>query len=121
MCKELKNFKGVFMRDELNNRKSTDNECLILNTDHSSGHGIHWISLFIKNGVAYYFNSYGNEPLDEVKEYCRGNIRYYSTDRIQQNDKVMGLCGYYCIYMLWRLSNGYKFYDILNELYRCNI
>ena len=30
-CKELKikNFKGVFMRDELQNMKATPNECMI--------------------------------------------------------------------------------------------
>jgi hypothetical protein len=128
LCKKLKikQFKGVFMRDELNT--STDNECLILNTDHSSGNGIHWTCLFIKNGIAYYFDSYGNEPLEEVKVYCnlrRPARRYYSTDRIQQNDHTPGLCGYYCVYMLWRLSNAcgvYKcFYDVLDELYRCHI
>jgi len=78
------------MRDELLSKKSTYNECLILNTDHGSGNGIHWVSLFIKNGVAIYFDSYGNEPLEEVKMCCSG---YYSTDRIQQDDQVMSLCG----------------------------
>jgi len=119
-CKELqiKNFKGVFMRDELLGRKSTQNECLVLNTDDSSGNGIHWVSLFTKNGIAFYFDSYGSEPLEEVKKYCSG---YYSTDRIQQDDRVVSLCGYYCIYVLYRLSNGCNFYDVLNELYKCTI
>ena len=106
------------MRDELLGMKSIQNECLVLNTDDSSGNGIHWVSLFIKNGIALYFDSYGNEPLEEVKTYCSG---YYSTDRIQQDDRVMSLCGYYCMYMLYRLSNGHNFYDVLNELYRCKI
>jgi hypothetical protein len=110
------------MRDELNKqRKSTLNECLILNTDHSSGNGTHWVSLFIKNGVAYYFDSYGNEPPEEVERYCKGENRFYNTFQIQQNDLNPVMCGHYCVYMLYRLSNGYKFYDVLNELYRYDI
>jgi hypothetical protein len=40
-CKELKikNFRGVFMRDEL--QAKTDNECLVINTDHSQNKGTH--------------------------------------------------------------------------------
>ena len=43
-CKEfqIKNFKGVFMRDELQNRIAAPNECMIINTDHSSNEGMHW-------------------------------------------------------------------------------
>ena len=69
-CKELKikNFKGVFMRDELNNKKSDKDECMIINIDHSQNEGTHWTGLFIKNGISYYFDSYGFPPLDELKK-----------------------------------------------------
>jgi hypothetical protein len=107
------------MRDELNkHRKSTSNECLILNIDHSSNNGTHWTCLFIKNNISYYFDSYGFEPPTEVAEYCKNGDRYYSSFKIQQNDQV--ICGHYCIYMLYQLNNGYDFYDILDELYRYN-
>ena len=54
-CKELsiKNFRGVFMRDELKELKSCRNECLILNHDHSSNEGTHWTCLFIKDTKYY--------------------------------------------------------------------
>jgi hypothetical protein len=118
-CKEmkLKNFKGVFMRDELNKEKATNNECMIINIDHSSNEGTHWTCLFIDNGTSYYFDSYGFEPTLEVKEYCK-EPRYYSSDRIQKFDQV--ICGHYCIYILYKLSNRCKFYNILDELYRNN-
>ena len=64
-CKELqiKNFKGVFMRDELNkNRTFTKNECLILNIGHSNNNGTHWTCLFIKNEISYYFEAFGFAP-----------------------------------------------------------
>jgi len=117
-CKQLqiKNFKGVFMRDELNkNRTSTENECLILNIDHSNNNGTHWTCLFIRNGLSYHFDSFGFAPPVEVLKYCKGE-RYYNSFRIQQLNEV--ICGHYCIYVLYKLSNGYDFYDILDELVR---
>jgi hypothetical protein len=117
-CEELQiqKFKDVFMRDELNkNRKSTKDECLILNIDESRKQGTHWTCLFIKNDKLY-FDSYGFPPPLDVEEYYTGNERYYNSFKIQQNNEV--ICGHYCIYVLYRLSNGYDFYGILDELVR---
>src|SRR5882757_3269982 len=43
-CKTLKikNFKGVFMRDEIKNKSQNENECMIINIDHSDNEGTHW-------------------------------------------------------------------------------
>ena len=120
-CKELKirNFKGVFMRDELNG-KATDNECLILNIDHSSNKGTHWVSLFIKHGICYYFDSYGFQPPNEAVKYCDGiRERRYSTFKIQKPGQV--ICGHFCIYVLLKLGHDVDFCNIMDELYRFNI
>ena len=117
-CKELKikNFKEVYMRDELRD-KGRNNECFILNIDSSSNSGTHWTCLFIENSICYYFDSFGFEPPTEVVEYCKKfRERYYNTFKIQGSNEV--ICGHYCIYMLYRLSNGFKFYDVLDELFR---
>ena len=104
------------MRDELNkNRESTDDECLILNIDHSKNRGTHWTCLFIKNGVSYYFDSYGFAPPLEILDYCKGE-RYYNSFRIQKEYEI--ICGQYSLYVLLKLSNGFNFYDILDELVR---
>ena len=118
-CKELKikNFKGVFMRDELRG-KYTRNECLILNHDINKNDGTHWTALFIRHGVSFYFDSFGFDPPLEIKSYCKGLERYCSTTKIQNYDEV--ICGHYCIFMLYRLSNGSKFFDVLDELYNYN-
>jgi len=118
-CKELKikNFKGVFMRDELKGRTSK-NECFILNHDISSNNGTHWTCLFVKNGVAFYFDSFGLDPPLEILDYCKGLERYCSTSKIQQYDEV--ICGHYSIFMLHSLSKGDSFFDVLDELYRSN-
>ena len=40
-------FRGVFMKDELPNRKFK-NESMIINLDNSSGNGTHWVCFFQK-------------------------------------------------------------------------
>ena len=84
-CRELqiKNVKGVFMRDETRTmkKKVMKNECLVINIDHSSNDGTHWTCLFIKNYASFYFDSYGFEPTLEIREYCDARFvsnRYYS-------------------------------------------
>ena len=117
----ITNFSGVFMRDELNkNREASENECLILNIDHSSNSGSHWVSLFIQNGVCYYFDSYGFQPPVEVEEYLhKFEKRHYNSFEIQKPNQI--ICGHFCIYMLFKLCNGYEFKHILDELYKYNI
>jgi len=114
-CKDLKirNFRGVFMRDELTISKK--NECLVINTDHSQNEGTHWTCLYIKNGTSYYFDPYGFPPTPEVMSYCN-EPRYYSSFSIQKMNEV--ICGHYCIYVLHRLDNGDTFYDICYDLFR---
>ena len=106
-----------FLRDELTKIKKTNNECLVLNIDHSENDGTHWTALFIKNGISWYFDSYGFDPPEEIKEYCKEKL-YSNTFKIQKFDEI--ICGHYCIFMLYRLSNGYDFYEALDELYRNN-
>lgn len=116
-CKKLKisNFIGVFMRDELN-FIFKDNTCLVLNSDISTGKGIHWMALFSKNGVSYYFDSYGLQPPNEVLIYCKNEKRLYSEYQIQLDDKIEILCGHYCVYVLYKLYSGNDFDSILQEL-----
>jgi Adenovirus endoprotease len=102
------------MRDELQRTTSQDNECSVINTDHSRNDGTHWTCLFIKNGTSYYFDPFGFSPTLEVINYCK-EPRYYNTFPIQKFSEV--ICGHYCIFMLHRLNNGDDFYDICLELY----
>ena len=109
------------MRDELQNTKATPNECMVVNTDHSSNEGTHWTCLFIQNGSSFYFDPYGFKPTIEVEKYCTSGSassskksRYYNSFQIQKMNEV--ICGHYCIYVLYRLSNGIEFYDVCDEL-----
>ena len=118
-CKELniKNFKGVYMRDELKG-KTNNNESLILNIGDSSGDGTHWICLYSMDGKCKHFDSYGFMPPIEVQKYCTGKENYYNTFKIQTPNEV--ICGHYCVYVLYKLNNGSLFTHIVNELYERN-
>jgi len=136
ICEKLKikNFKGVFMRDELSKTKfNSKSFCLALNLDSSSNEGTHWTCLYLdKNTSCYYFDSYGFPPPLEVLEYCKNiQFRYYNSFQIQKFDDSgsppcgnnplndVG-CGHFSIYVLYKLSEGFSFYNILSELVRYN-
>jgi hypothetical protein len=106
---------------------------VVLNTDWSTGRGIHWYCLFgeKKNNKIQieYFNSSGKEPLPETQAWLQKTKHYltrelkipvdikYSTGIQFQNDEHS--CGVYCLMYIWlRLEgtspNWFK-YDTFND------
>ena len=117
---KIKHFKGVLMRDELKG-KASKNESIILNMDDSSGSGLHWVCLHVRQGKCFYFDSFSFPPPLEVLQYCSDidqDCRFYNTFRIQQPHEV--ICGHYSIYVIYQLNKGMLYSDILNELYQRN-
>jgi len=109
----ISNFKGVFLRDTLP-KKPKRNECGILNLDDSSGEGKHWCNFLKKGKDKLYFDSYGLPPPTELFKYLKGPV-YYNSERIQPNNGVF--CGHLCLYVLKKLSQRYKFQEVINNLY----
>ena len=58
----LKNFGGVFMRDELKSMKAKKYECGIDNLDSSKNEDSHWCCYFKNNDKKIYFDSFGIQP-----------------------------------------------------------
>ena len=83
---KIKNFRGVFLRDELPKRPSKA-ERGILNLDDSSGNGTHWTAWFKSGSKKMYFDSYGLTPPNELVEYL-GNPVLYNSERIQPDGQV---------------------------------
>jgi hypothetical protein len=93
---------------------------VVLNTDWSSGLGIHWYCLFgeKKHDKIHleYFNSSGKEPLPETQAWLQKTKHYltkemqipveikYSTGIQFQNDEHS--CGVYCLMYLWLRLEG---------------
>ena len=61
----------------------------------------------------FFFDSYGLAPTKEVKKFMGGGIS--STFKLQE--KGTRYCGQMSLYVLYRLSLGEDFTDIVLELY----
>ncbi len=75
---KIKNFRGVFMRDQLPERPNNV-ETGIINLDKKSGPGTHWVAYAIDPRGIIYFDSYGLSPPEEFLNYVNGGKIWYST------------------------------------------
>lgn len=122
---KIRNFKGVFMRDEINGIKNgvhmssvgcSSNECGIINfntgeeNDRKNGH---WAAYYVENDKKYFFDSYGSPILPELKEYLGRDIL---THDFQIQNFNTSECGAYCILFLYLMSCGLKYEDIVLSL-----
>jgi len=100
----IKNFRGVFMRDQLPTAPMK-NETGIINLDNSSGEGTHWVAYAIDPRGIVYFDSYGLAPPKEFMKYI-SNVSspiFYSTLPTQQlNDPP--ICGREVLNVLAEIS-----------------
>ena len=80
-------------------------ESWIITLEDTIGSGTQWVCYYNN----YYFDPFGMPPPVEVVRYIKG-IQY---NDIQDQDTKSVLCGYYCLYFLKRLNEGYTIYDIL--------
>lgn len=110
---KIKNFRGVFVRDELP-KMPRKVECGILNLCDSRGSGTHWVSWYKKGNLKIYFDSYGLLPPVELINYLKRPV-YCNSERIQPDGVV--ICGHLCLYVLKKLSDGCNFQDVINNLY----
>jgi hypothetical protein len=65
------------------------------------GPGTHWTAWYKKDGLCYYFDSYGLPPPNEFEQYICCNL-LRSTYVIQMMGDV--ICGHLCILLLYLLT-----------------
>ena len=94
-------FNGLFSRNYL---PSIKNGAYVKNIYNKNSKGIHWVSFFIDNNTAVYFNSFWIEYIfQEVWNKMKDKLIIYNILRIQDNESIMcGLCciafiGYICL------------------------
>lgn len=99
----ISGFRGVFMRDTLP-KKPRENECAVMNLDHSSGRGTHWVCYKKTGNLVKYFDPTGlTTPPSEV-------IRYLNKSKITTNKKIYQspgthICGHLCLLFLLNYIN----------------
>ena len=108
----LKNFRGIFLRDQLPNNPF-DVECGIIHS-HTIKEDIesigHWTAYYKNNNKRYWFCSYGGDIYDEVKKYLSVPIMTH-TFCIQEFSETC--CAEYCIIFLALMSKGLKYEDVV--------
>ena len=114
---KIRNFRGVFMRDELKKLHPKENECGIFNLNTSKEPGSHWVCWFKRGNDRIYFDSYGLVPPQELVNYL-GTPILRNTEQLQNFNQTN--CGEFCLYVLKRLSNGDDFNNIEADLYLIN-
>lgn len=102
----IKNFRGVFMRDSLPN-KPLKNECAIVNLDSQQNDGTHWTAYCKKSNIVYYFDSYGNlPPPKELVRYFGSNVKIHYNN-LKYQDFQTNICGQLCITFLYYFNKRY--------------
>jgi hypothetical protein len=113
--KNNKGFKGCYYKDELP-KTLKNGESIVINLDSSStgNGGTHWTALKKTKDGYVYFDSFGMPCPEQVKQLTKEAKILWNSSQFQHKDSV--LCGYYCVYVLRKLYDGQRFYDILYSL-----
>lgn len=110
-AKNIKNFRGCFMRDELQFLgKPNENECGIMNLNKSDESGSHWVAWKVINNNKHnklYFDPFGESPpCVELVKYLGSKGIIYNSERFQSyNDGP--ICVYLCLKFLKGEINFY--------------
>lgn len=113
LASEIKNFRGVFMRDTLP-KKTNKSECSIVNLDSNENPGTHWVCYFKNKNEKYYFDSFGLYPPIELQKYLGKNI-IRSSFQVQEFNT--NYCGYLCLHVLSCLSKGFNYESVIFNLF----
>jgi len=119
-------YLGTFCSDNIPKSKRTIYG-FICNTQPCSKRGEHWVALYVDDGDAFYFDSFGLPPLStDLYDYIiKYNLRMSYSNFILQHPSSIN-CGEYCIAFLEHMYLGkplsqffYNFTSdtLLNELF----
>ena len=117
---KIPNFKGCFMRDEL--ETPSKQECGIVNFNKSTEPGSHWVAYFKDGSRRIYFDSFGQVIPTEIQKYLKTKEEFQNdAPVIQRNTDIVQepnteICGHLCLYVLDNLSKGAHFQDVINSL-----
>ena len=107
---KIKNFGGIYAKDQLKPDMIKRKHFYIINLDDSIGNGTHWTAFYVDNYRIEYFDSYGVKPIEII---CRNYEFIYNSGQIQSYESKA--CGYYCLYFIYHRSDDYNFYEIIKQ------
>ena len=117
-----KNFLGCFAIDELPHFPWRLPVSLIVNTDISTGNGVHWLALVMEGDECFYFDSFGLPILEEnLIDYLDPyyNVVTYSDVCVQHFDS--NKCGEFCILFIKFVNSKSTYEKFLSQFNLFNI
>ena len=83
----------------------------------SKEHGVHWSALYINKDIAFFFDSYGLVPTQEIVDFLlQHSQRMHNTLEVQSFGESN--CGQLSLHVLYKLNKGEPFQDIIISLYK---
>jgi len=113
-------FLGVYAPKDLAKFATTRSRySFIVGTTNSYRKIGHWIAVYVDDGVAHIFCSYGTHPhqLPGMKTFLRRFDKVYYNKKMHQNLSST-VCGGYCCYVLYQLCLGISFVNLLKKFQR---
>jgi hypothetical protein len=106
-------YGGCFSKDQSKDFKN--GKFYILNMDHPSGNGTHWVLLYLVDPIyAVYFDSFGapmpQQELNWISRHRHGNCLINERE-VQSLGSIT--CGYFCLYVCDMLLKGLPFHSVL--------
>ena len=107
----IKNFGGVYAKDQLTTHLIKRNHFYIINLDdmNSATNGTHWVTIYYHRGRFEYFDSYGLKPFQMIENY----EYIYNSSQLQSYESKA--CGFYCLYFIYHRFRGMSFYQIIKQ------
>ena len=93
--------------------RTIKNGAYVINLDEYSDVGIHWVSLYVNNKTATYFDSFGVEHIPkQIKKFINNKNIIANIFRMQAYNSIMG--GYFCIVFIDFLLKGNNLINFTN-------
>ena len=103
-------FRGVY---PINRLPSIREGLYVVNTAPHNHPGLHWIALFVKDGVIEYFDSYGGDPPSTLRRW--GKKKQWMSNPIPLQSPLTSVCGQYCLYYLFHRARGIDMTTLLMD------
>jgi hypothetical protein len=93
-------FLGVFALDRIPPRARGDVK-MIINLDPADKPGTHWVAVWRKGDVGYYYDSFARKPPPKIKAWLYLNTKKWRYNKtVMQSPRNKTNCGYLCLSFL---------------------
>ena len=122
MLQTSRNFLGCFPIDELPSFPKRMPASLIVNTDISTGPGVHWLALALEEDKCYYFDSFGLPILEEpLLNYLKPHYHKVTYSDVCIQHKESNNCGGFCILFIKNVNSKSSYKKFLSNFHHLDI